>query len=155
MATASCGASCEVPDGSAGRSFCWHGHEVYDGFSTVDSAVTCVRFTKALRKAQQQGTVQGPGDSLWHVVQGVAVLFCSARSLMFLFQTLGWFVSGTGSDPEVARVRLVGWSRRHSRVPCYDGIWLRARLTISGRLHNDLHLLPAGKPCNVSGNVCM
>ena len=70
MATASGGACCEVPDGSAGRSFCWHGHEVYDGFPTVGSAVTYGRVMKALRGAQRKGIVQGPGESLWHIVTG-------------------------------------------------------------------------------------
>ena len=39
------------------------------------------------------------------------------REVAFFFQTLSWVLSGTGNDPEVAQVRLVGCPRRHSRVP--------------------------------------
>ena len=60
MATASCGASCEVPDWFAGRSFCWHGHEVYDGFPTVGSAVTWERITKTLRRSTAAGYCPRP-----------------------------------------------------------------------------------------------
>ena len=87
MATASCGACCEVPDGSAGRSFCWHGHEVYDGFPTVGSDVTYGRVMKALREAQRKGSIQGPGESLWHIVtRNLAVDILCAKSHFSCFK---------------------------------------------------------------------
>ena len=86
--------------------------------------------------------------------QGASVLSFSARSRIFSFQKLSWFVSGTGNDLEVARARLVGCSRRHSRVPCCGGRWLRVRLTQSGRPHIDVLQFSAGKPCSVRINGC-
>ena len=122
MAPSSRGEGWELPGGSAGRRFCRHGHEVYDGFTAYGSVVTWGRVLKALRDTQWQRF--GPR------LRRTAVLYC-LRELLFLFilcvKSHLFFVSnaelvcsGTGNDPEVARARLVGWLRRP-----FQGLLLR------------------------------